>query len=135
MSGAVGAPSSDQHPMPTSFHVTPSQPSTSGTQNSVPTPPFQLDSDSESSDDSSSLTKLLPMFRSGQFSEEQVTAVYHSFGSDFGAAVECLLSPNMVRHLNTYFSCRAFKKVNVDGYDLWQDMVVQYKRPNSMFRN
>jgi hypothetical protein len=128
VSDAVGAPSSNQRPRPTSFHVTPAQPSTSGTQTSVPTPPFQLDSYSESSDDSSSLTKLLSMFRSGQFSEEQVTAVYHSFGSDFGAAVECLLSPgNMVRHLNTYFSCRAFQKVNVDGDDLWQDRVVQYK--------
>ena len=64
----------------------------------------------------------------GQLSKKQISVIYQSFGNDFSAAVECLLSTeDMVGHLNRCFSCRPFQKVTVDEDDLWQDIIVQYK--------
>ena len=56
--------------------------------------------------------------------------VYHVFGDNFSAAVECLLSKMSLAEIVGYFSGQPVQKVTVDEDDLWQYLVVQYKATN-----
>ena len=56
--------------------------------------------------------------------------MYHVFGDNFSAAVECLLSKMSLAEIVGYFSGQPVQKVTVDEDDLWQYLVVQYKATN-----